>query len=83
MLRYTYIAYLAFPEVSWNRDSTEITTGLIRKLPRFTATFNNHDSLLLHAQHWYHLLVWKVANKIQESLNSKEYHQKEGIKWEK
>ena len=39
--------------------------------------------LLLHVQHCHYLLVGKVTNKIQESLQSKEYYQEDTIKWEK
>jgi hypothetical protein len=45
--------------------------------------YTHLDCLLLHAQHCCHLIAGKVANKIQESLHSKEYYQEDGTSSEK
>ena len=39
--------------------------------------------LLLNVQQCCYTLVKGVANKIQESLNFKQYYQEDGIRWEK
>jgi hypothetical protein len=74
--------YHIFLGVFEDGHGVETTIKLVHALQScfYTVSQLQIYSLLLNAQHCHHLLVWKVANKMQESLNSKECYQQDGIR---